>query len=115
MAWVNKVLVDQDRRGRGFGTALMRHVVQHLDELGVKSIRLDATPLGRPVYEKLGFTPEFTLARYTGVLPGLSQAVPGVEPLLEDDLPAVLAMDAAVTQTRREKLLTAAFTRPRRT
>ena len=56
VAWINLVLVEQAQRGRGFCSALMRHVVQYLDERGIASLRLDATPLGQPVYEKLGFT-----------------------------------------------------------
>src|SRR6202034_3510140 len=77
VAWINMVLVDEAQRGNGFGTALMRYVVEHLDERGVASIRLDATPLGRPVYEKLGFVGAFQLTRFAGVFPTRFQEVPG--------------------------------------
>src|SRR5947208_15748616 len=50
IAWINLVLVDRAQRGQGVGAALMRHVVQHLDERGIASIRLDATQLGQPIY-----------------------------------------------------------------
>src|SRR4051812_37831517 len=53
-AWIAMVLVDEAMRGRGIGAALMRHALAHLNRIGVERIRLDATPLGRPVYEKLG-------------------------------------------------------------
>ncbi len=105
VAWINFVLVDQAQRGQGIGTALMRHVIQNLDERGVPCIRLDATPLGRPVYEKLGFTGDFALERYEGVLRKPAAAPENIEPLLAADLPAVCAMDESVTKTRREKLL----------
>src|ERR1051325_10661312 len=59
IAWVNFVLVDQVQRGQGIGAALMRHVLAWLDERGVPTIRLDATPLGQPVYAKLGFVGDF--------------------------------------------------------
>jgi len=32
----------------------------------VPTIRLDATPLGRPVYAKLGFVDEYEVTRYGG-------------------------------------------------
>jgi GNAT superfamily N-acetyltransferase len=105
VAWISLVLVEETQRGRGFGGALMRHVVQYLEERGVASIRLDATPLGQPVYEKLGFVGEFTLARYAGRFRYPAEAAPGIEPLTDDDLPAVFELDETITQTRRHKLL----------
>lgn len=105
IAWINLVLVDRAQRGQGIGTALLRHVVQHLDDRGVTTQRLDATPLGEPVYAKLGFHGEFNLARYEGVMPTDCPPVDGIEPIQPDDLPAVCAMDASVTGTERGKLL----------
>jgi GNAT superfamily N-acetyltransferase len=109
VAWINLVLVDAAQRGKGFGTALMRHVVEYLEQRGVASIRLDATPLGQPVYQKLGFVDEFQLTRYAGTFPTRFQEAPGIDPLTADDLSAVFVLDEAVTQTRREKLLRAVF------
>jgi GNAT superfamily N-acetyltransferase len=113
VAWINFVLVDQAHRGQGIGTALMKHVVQYLDDRGVATIRLDATPLGQPVYEKLGFVGDFTLDRYEGFLPkkNVDPGLPGgrdggnVTPLNAADLPAMLDMDFGVHATRRDKLL----------
>src|SRR5690242_5000313 len=64
IAWINFVLVDADHRGQGIGSLLSRHILQYLDDRSVVSVRLDSTPLGRPIYEKLGFVGEFELARY---------------------------------------------------
>ncbi len=105
VAWINLVLVDQAQRGQGVGTALMRHVVQHLDERGIATIRLDATALGQPVYEKLGFAGDFALTRFEGMMPPAQNQDPNVESMTHADLPAVCQMDEAVTQTGREKLL----------
>lgn len=68
VAWIAMVLVDQAHRGHGIGTALMKHALDFLDSRGVPSVRLDATPLGRPIYEKLGFVAEYELTRYEGVI-----------------------------------------------
>jgi GNAT superfamily N-acetyltransferase len=69
VAWIAMVLVDPGHRNRGIGTALMEHALKFLDARKVPSIRLDATPLGQPIYEKLGFIPQFVLARHERTLP----------------------------------------------
>ena len=105
VAWINLVLVDKAQRGQGVGSALLRHVVKYLEARGVASIRLDATPLGQPIYEKFGFLGDFTLTRFEGTLPAAFQEAPGVEAMTRADLAAVCRLDEAVTKTRREKLL----------
>ena len=64
-AWVGMVLVDPEFRGQGIGTELLEKCIEHLDSLRVPCIKLDATPLGKPVYEKLGFSTEYELERWT--------------------------------------------------
>jgi GNAT superfamily N-acetyltransferase len=105
VAWVAMVLVDEAVRGRGVGTALMRHALAFLDGRGVRSVRLDATPLGRPIYEKLGFVEEYTLTRYEGVLQPAAMEGPEVEPVAAGGLPQILQLDREVTQTNRAELL----------
>jgi GNAT superfamily N-acetyltransferase len=108
VAWVAMVLVDEAVRGRGIGTALMRHALDFLDRRRVPTVRLDATPLGRPVYERLGFVEQYTVARYEGTLPPASGAEGG------DTAPrvvwsALVALDEAVTGTDRRSLLLRLF------
>jgi GNAT superfamily N-acetyltransferase len=64
-AWVGMVLVDPSYRGRGIGTSLLEQTIEYLDELGIPCIKLDATPQGKPLYEKLGFLPEYEIERWT--------------------------------------------------
>src|SRR5712692_11935001 len=45
VAWVAMVLVEAAFRNRGIGTTLMRYALAFLDERGVRTVRLDATPL----------------------------------------------------------------------
>src|SRR6516225_9905811 len=40
VAWIAMVLVDEAARGRGVGTASMRHALRFLDERGVATVRL---------------------------------------------------------------------------
>jgi len=63
-AWISMVLVDPEYRNRGIGTELLRRAIEHLDEVGIPTLKLDATPLGKPLYEKLGFVREYEIERW---------------------------------------------------
>ena len=58
-AWVGMVLVDPDHRGQGIGTQLLLRAIEYLDGLGITTVKLDATPKGKPIYERLGFVTEY--------------------------------------------------------
>jgi len=64
-AWVSMVLVDPEHRGHGLGTTLLERCIEYLDSIRVPCMKLDATPLGKPIYEKLGFVSEYELERWT--------------------------------------------------
>ena len=63
VAWIGMMLVNQAYRGQGVSKKLMSAVIQTLGT--ASSIKLDATPAGYPVYEKLGFKQEYALIRMT--------------------------------------------------
>jgi predicted N-acetyltransferase YhbS len=69
LAWIGMVLVDPDHRRRGIATQLMEVTIRTLRSRGVKTIKLDATPEGRPVYAALGFTEETRIERWMGTRP----------------------------------------------
>lgn len=63
LAWIGMMLVDASQRRRGIGTRLMQHVIDFLHAKGVRSIKLDATPAGQPLYAQLGFRSEHDFQR----------------------------------------------------
>lgn len=105
VGWIAMMLVDEAFRGRGIGRALMVGALEDLERHGVSSVRLDATPLGRPLYESLGFVEESVFARFEGRLPaGDAPALPtSVQPAVSLD--EVLDLDRSVTATDRGRLL----------
>ena len=97
--WIAMMLVDPAYRGRGVGRRLLEAAIDavpsHL------RIRLDATPLGRPLYQQYGFQDEAALSRHVRdqsdpepVRTSQSLADNGsVRPLATSDLPLVVEQD----------------------
>ena len=54
---IGNVGVRPDFQRRGLGGVIMRHALDWLRSQGVRSVYLDATPAGRPLYLQLGFQP----------------------------------------------------------
>jgi len=104
VGWIAMVLVDVACRRQGIGTRLVEHLIAYLERQEVRSIRLDATPSGRPVYEKLGFRVEYELARWEGAAPlrGTRQSAVLAE---TDHLQAIAELDRQLTGTPRLRLI----------
>src|SRR4051794_7394448 len=100
VAWVAMVLVEEAMRGRGIGKSLVAHALDFLDGRGIRTVRLDATPSGLPLYERMGFVPEYRLDRYHGHLPGTS-AASDARPITPDLMDGLIALDRSVTGTDR--------------
>lgn len=109
IGWIAMILVDPQARGQGVGSAMMNHCLSHLTANNVTTIRLDATDLGKPVYDKLGFVDQFKLVRYEGTLQANASldTLPGVmvSPVQPADLSDMLAIDLTTTRTLRHNLL----------
>ena len=64
LAWVGMVLTRVEWRGRGFARNLLTTALARADQLGISTVKLDATEQGQPVYEKLGFRGEQPVERW---------------------------------------------------
>ena len=56
-AYVGLMGIHQDFQKQGLGLALMEHLLAWMEEQKVPLVKLDASPAGQPLYEKLGFVP----------------------------------------------------------
>jgi len=63
-AWIGMVLVDPEYRSQGIGTKLLERTIEYLDQQKMPTMKLDATPQGKPLYEKLGFVTEYGIERW---------------------------------------------------
>jgi GNAT superfamily N-acetyltransferase len=93
-AWVGMVLVDQSVRRQGLGRALLTSAVDWLEHHNVGMIGLDASPVGKTLYDRTGFTDVYTLQRQHAVVPEVLSPS-GVTPLRSDDLARIAELDSA--------------------
>ncbi|HUL51103.1 MAG TPA: GNAT family N-acetyltransferase [Candidatus Nitrosotalea sp.] len=109
LAWIGMMLVHPDHRKQGIGKILMSQAVNYLQARKVKCIKLDATPAGRPLYEKFGFLPESTLTRCERSADSRT-AVQGndirnLRNLVDSDQAAIEQIDTAACGVSRSRLI----------
>lgn len=100
-AWIGMVLVEQEFRGRGIGTVLLERAIGYLDYRNIPCAKLDATPQGRVLYEKLGFVSEYDIERW--VLKGEPREIEMTKSPVEID--DVLRLDREIFGADRSGLL----------
>ncbi len=101
LAWIGMVIVEPALRGKGIGTTLLKRAIDHLDSRKVSSMKLDATPQGRPLYEKFGFVREYNIERWMLKRPA-NEPTAGKAP---EKLEEVLRLDRDVFGADRSELL----------
>jgi len=104
VGWVAMLLVATPHRGRGIGRSLLLRALEHLESRGVRSVRLDATPAGRPLYESLRFRVDFALDRFAGIVERAATGV-GTRPGQPGDRVTTAALDRVATGTDRRGLI----------
>jgi GNAT superfamily N-acetyltransferase len=106
-SWLSMVLVEPAERGAGIGVQLLQ---EGLAMLQGDCVRLDATPLGRPIYARNGFVDQYPLSRMI-VTVNAQNFVPSpcIRPMLEEDLARVFLYDREVFGADRSRLLRALF------
>lgn len=111
VAWIGMMLVRECHRGLGLGKALFSAALDYLRERDVACVRLDATPLGRPLYERFEFRAQFDVSRMAGVPQILP--VPSLSPELvahqftSANVSEVAELDRTMSKTDRQKLFDA--------
>jgi GNAT superfamily N-acetyltransferase len=105
LAWIGMMLVRQEYRGRGIGKRLMAASLDYCDKAGIRTIKLDATAAGRPLYERFGFTPEATIERWQGVADRDPEKTRELLGLSDSARQALYKIDQQAFGTERRELL----------
>ncbi|MCP4573756.1 MAG: GNAT family N-acetyltransferase [bacterium] len=103
--WLAHIIVASDQRRQGFGEAVTQHLIDAVEEAGRPVQLLIATDLGKPVYERLGFT---TSCEYAFHAPRQLAPAPEcgwVRRLIAADRDAVLELDREATGEDRSAML----------
>lgn len=98
VARVGSVIVAPETQGRGLGRRLMDAL---LADTADRSVTLAATEAGRPLYEKLGFAAIGGVLQHQGTYEVRPARTPFVRDATEDDLEAIVALDAAAFGAER--------------
>lgn len=104
LAWIGMMLVDRSFRHRGIGTAILTKTLETAKDLGIRTIGLDATDMGRPLYLAAGFEDVCEMARWAGRMP-VPASRAGAGPIAAEDLEEVLARDRELSGVDRDPLL----------
>ena len=99
LAWIGMVLVDPQERRQGIATRLMKVAIEYLKDK-VVIVKLDATSLGLPLYESLGFRVEMGLERWVGTSNVRNAESPTVEAVRD-----LFALDRIAFAADRSKLI----------
>jgi len=110
-SWLAMMLVDPQRRRLGIGSQLMDAALTEL--AGEPCVRLDATPAGEPLYRRLGFIPEYSLARITITVDTKQfRGAPGrARRMSPNDFASVFELDRQVFGADRSALLSTFYLR----
>src|ERR1700752_43432 len=101
LAWIGMVLVDPQHRRQGIAAKLMSVALNYLNGR-VNTVKLDATALGQPVYEKFGFKVESLIERWSGGGESRGEDSRRIE---RDSLSELLALDQIAFNADRSKLI----------
>ena len=105
LGWIAMVLTDPALRGRGLATRLMEHAIQHLRERGTHWIKLDASDLGRPIYERMGFVAENLMERRLRPAQPLPAPLTTSTAMIRESAQLPLGLDRRGFGANRERLL----------
>lgn len=65
LAWIGMVLTKAEYQRRGFARRLLAQALEMANQMGIATVKLDATDQGQPLYESFGFRSEQEIERWS--------------------------------------------------
>jgi GNAT superfamily N-acetyltransferase len=103
--WIGMLLVDSESRGRGIGTQLLNRSIHWLTSQGIETLKLDATPMGHPLYLQLGFVDEYAIERWERAGRADSIRLPEISSVSNPEVERICEWDREVFGADRSSLL----------
>ncbi len=102
-SWTGMVLVDAQNQRQGIGMQLLQEALHILRN--EETVKLDATPVGREVYLKLGFVDEYPLSRMYTIVDQKKLGFSAARAIQKNDLFVIAAFDLEIFGADRYALL----------
>lgn len=105
-AWLAHIVVHPEHRNNGLGKEIATALINSLDRKKFKTIYLDATDMGYPVYKKLGFETDTEYIHLTGLHTNQYLSDPAaIVPFQNQHKDELLALDKNISAEDRIKVL----------
>jgi ribosomal protein S18 acetylase RimI-like enzyme len=102
-AWIGMVLVNPFYQDESIGAQLLQKSMEYLECLGVPTLKVDAAPPERSIYENLGFVTEYEIGRW--ILHREPGSLASLPPATLPDFDRIVEMDREVFGADRSNLL----------
>ncbi len=102
LAWVGLVISDPSYQRRGFARRLMNHVMAYLTD--IQSVMLDASTLGFPLYDNMGFQSLYKVNACSGVAQRFAPH-PTITQMTTAHLQEVIALDTDLNGQARTQVI----------
>lgn len=105
--WLGTIIVKENYRNNGLGTAITNHLINYSKSKGIDTMLLAASELGLPVYRKLGFVLDINYLFYKTDTPiKINYDRKHLSEITKNDYPEIFKLDFDISGEGREKLLT---------
>jgi GNAT superfamily N-acetyltransferase len=106
-SWLGTIIVKENYRNNGLGTAITNHLINYSKLKGNDTVLLAASESGLPVYRKLGFEADLDYLFYKIDTPiKINPDCRHISKINLNDYSEIFRLDLAISGEGREKLLT---------
>ena len=105
IAWLANIIIDEKHRRKGLGFQMTKFLVDYLISIGCETQLLIATPLGAPVYQKVGFRKTSEYHCFDSDTKLNYSDSKSIRLLTGDDLDQVIKLDQEVNAENRAHLI----------
>jgi len=104
VSWVGMVITHPDYQRRGLARRIMGAALDYLRGRGARCIMLDASQMGYPLYESMGFRSLYRVEVYGGE-GHESERTTDVRTVTHDDLPSMVELDGKIFGVGRPDMI----------
>ena len=107
LAWIGMVVTHPDYQRQGLARQMMDIGLEYTRKRGIRTVMLDASQMGYPLYVKLGFQPLYKIEVFEGMATPAanSNATHTARELTEADIPGIVDLDTRLFGVPRPTII----------